>query len=501
MALAQKQVKIVYSVVNKATGQSQKITKSIQKNFTKLTHSITTTQKAMGVVTKQTRVYQTVQKSMSQQISAGAKTLSKFGRRMMFTGFVLRSAFRSISRAVKGLGNAVKDIVTDYSDFEKMTGWLSRALTKLAVGGQLNEEWVGRTITAWDKAMEVSRDLIGEVGKIEVAFFELKTEAAASTLEFVEAVNEEFDKLDWEAVKTGIGLAADAFYDPLIKAIEDIIDEETMGMLLSNLETLGGLTGEFTSGIVDGLKNIIGWFGESDGEGAMGAAHWIGEVGVQLSALTIPAILIGTGINTLAGAFTVVSGAVVATAEAIGITGTSGLLLALGAIAIVGATIITHWEDDFKPALQAFGDAVDDVWAAFSGGDKAVVDWKWFMNVLKDATQPLADVLSGFIDDVTWLLNRIADIRLALDSLGTGLTEGFPGVDPAPGKQWGGHVAKTGLHYLHKGEYVQPVHGRGGGGGGGPVTTITNVILDGRTIARQISRAQGRDVRSTLIMP
>jgi len=529
MALARKEVRITYTVRDEATGQTKKITETMRKDLTKTTTVTKGLIKRMGQIVPATMSVVRVQKSMTQQIKQTAGTLGKFGRRLVFTGFVLRSAFRSISRAMKGLGNAVKNLVIDFSDFEKMSGWLGTALTKLAIGGQLNEEWIGRTITAWDTAMEVSRDLIGEVGKIEVAFFELKTEAAASSLEFVKAVNDEFEKLDWAAVKKGIRAAADAFYDPLITAIEDIIDGETMGTLLANLATLGGLTGEFTAGIVDGLTNIIGWFGEADGEGAMGAAHWVGEVGTQLSALTIPAILIGMGINTLAGAFTVVSGAVVAAGAAIGITGTSGLLLALGAIAIVGATIIDHWEDDFAPALQEFGDAVDGLWSALSGGDETITAWKGIMNLLKDATQPLADLLSGFIEDITKVIDLWTKLaELISGKKGSGGTGGFGGGGagvrggdefvgpPAPplndpvrdaferlqergGRQFGGPIPKTGLYRLHQGEYVTTRRRANINVGGNDVHV--HVMLDGRQISHQVSRVQGRNVRSTLIIP
>jgi len=193
----------------------------------------------------------------------------------------------------------------------------------------------------------------------------------------------------------------------------------------------------------------------------MGAAHWIGEVGVQLSALTIPAILVGTGINTLAGAF--------------------GVVLSV----------------------------VKSLWAWVALIDPMVIIILGSIALAIIAANTLADILSK-------IPVPPPEPEIPIEWGGTAPDPDIPGVDwnppawmPRPpswwdelgGGQWGGPIGKTGLYRLHKGEYVQPVHGRGGGTPGGNVTTITNVILDGRTIARQISRAQGRDVRSTLIMP
>jgi len=531
MALAQKQVKIVYSVVNKATGQSQKITKSIQKNFTKLTNSITTTQKAMGQVTKTTRVYQTTQKSMNQQISAGAKTLSKFGRRMVFTGFILGAVTRRIVRAFKGVIRVFAGVIQEGADYDKQLGWLGKTVEALALGGADLSEYMGDVMRVFGDSLGNAGALGQELADIDTHFMDIKNTIKEHTIPFLETFNDTLDELDWKSIKTGIGNAVDAFYDGLQPAFKDLADDVNLAKLMTSLETLGTAAGSFTGGFVDGIADMIETLSDidlilgGDDAGIKGLAWWAGEATSKLALIAIPTIVIGTLISSVAAIVSVLGG-----------------IPTLITIAVVLATI-KFFKDlaEFRINFEKWVKPILDALAAQSAaGVEEDSEFRFEGPTVPGGTTvgPYGELPPGFEDRLDDLSDLLGDTQPPMGDEdfiveptfpggpfegptvpgGTGsapifppdyIYEGPPGgwttppvTIPEGDHQWGGHINKTGIYQLHKGEYVQPVHGRGSDGGGNqPITVIVQNIVDGRKISETVSRHMGRGTRSTLILP
>ena len=470
------------------TTAEYKTTKVIKSTTLALTRQMWTGKKWVTIFQEQS-IKRT--KTMTGAMMDFGRGLTKVGRTLTFTGFIMSAVWRRVSRGIRSLMGVVKGLINEFKDFDKVSDWLGETLKRLALGGRLNEESMFAVMGVWQQSMEVSMALGAELALLETTFKDLKIGAAEETTEFVSQVNELLGTLDLDTVKQGIKDMASAFYDNLLTSIKKIVEDDKYISLVEDLKWIGGLAGSFLGGILEGAASLItdladiaeafsGVTGEDEegDEGLKGLANWLGKVMVKMGALSVPLILVGGVTGPLGTAISAITGLIGG--------GPIGALVGLSLAAAIAGIML-----DFESWQEWAKDLADTL-----DLDLAVVleDVEDFIIGMGKGIQI---IITGIVVWITWIkkliewLQKLGGHREAagLGSAGAGEQAG-PG---AGGLQTGGLVHRSGTYYLHSGERV--VSGRGNTNMGG----ITINVYGGGS-AEKTARAVGRQIRSLMIL-
>ena len=516
MALARKDVTIRFKLKDEFTGDFDKISKRFEKGLTRITTTTSRVHTELGKSIRQTQVFTQTQKTLERQLQDAQNALAGWGRKVGFTGFIISYTARRIIDSVGGMINQFLDVGRAMADTEKATGWLAETMEKLAIAGLLTQEKGAQVIGIFQRWWEVSVDLEGKLALLDITLTSIKTSIAEGINEGLADMQAKLDGIDWDTFNEQVKEAAKSLTEDLWEALEIVIGEDEEGGLTefgSKLKSVSNFLGGFSKGVATSVNDIANLLlaldnatgkDEAGGGGAAGLGFALGRLMGILVIIGVPMMILGGAVSALStvlgGALSGVSGL----ATALGMTGATGLGVVLIVVAAVLLTLILYWDDLTKvwndtvtPALTALNDAFSmDV-----GGLGATL-----RHVLDYVLYPIKVFFTGAIVWLSTFIRLITAAKKKWDSwvnrdvsqqYVSGGTLG--GNVPGASRQWGAPINKTGMYYLHKGEEVA-TRREAESGGGGVQEIHVHLTLDGREIARSVSRIQGRNVRSSMIL-
>jgi len=229
MALARKEVRITFAIKDKATGEVTRITDKIQRGFRRVT---TTTQQTIEGTRKAvttTRTYIDTQKTLGRRLGEVTQSLSRWGRRIGFTGFILSFTARRIIRSVQGITEQFLKMGLEMADVDKATTWLAETLEKLALAGMLTKDKAQEVIDVFTKWFDASIDLEGKLADIDIVLTDIKTAIAIGISEGLDSLIEKMGDVDWESFTEDVKDAAKSLTEDLVDAVFMVIGEDEEG--------------------------------------------------------------------------------------------------------------------------------------------------------------------------------------------------------------------------------------------------------------------------------
>jgi len=448
MAIRGHEVRITYTVKDKATGEVVRISKAMEKGLTRVTRSITNVSEKMGKTIRETRTYTDVQKTLSRRMIGISKKLSQWGRKIGFTGFILGFTARRILRSFTQLGKQFTTFIGQIGDIDKALTFLSSTLEKLAMADMLTPKLGIEIVNTFQEWFDAARKFEGVMALLTTTLAPFGTAilqaVTPALLTWVEKLREVIaahpELLD------KVREAASAVMKAMTPAILGLI--ERLPQMVDLIIQIAPLLGAFAQGLLEGATFVLQMVAAVSKYIPFGKqlALWMGRLLPILIAIGGPLSLFGSLLSSLGlilgpliSLFSSVAGILIS-------TGPWGIAIA-AAIVAIGLVIKYHKE------LYAWIQKVYQAWKRF----------------------------------------------------GTYMQRRFGGVPTAPAAplgeaQFGGPIGKTGMYYLHAGEYVQPARTVRNYNTGGNTFYISGAG-DPRQVAQEVARILGRRVRSAMILP
>ena len=348
--------------------------------------------------------------------------MAKFGRTIGFMGFIMSISAQRMWRTFSGVLKIFTGLTGEFMNVDRAANVFTNSVKALAMGGQLTDERMQGLLLTFDDTFQNSIDLAAQIAILQGYFEELKNAAIGPVIEALGDLTTDMDAVDWEAFKTDVESAADAFIDPLYNALAKVlgIDEEAegeggvLGKIGKWLNIAASAAGNFGAGIIEGgaaLLTFMEDIGIINEEGGLDQfSRDLGKTIIPLIAIGVPLTIVGTLLSSLGIIVKTVVSAVNTLTPLFKIAGAGSLGLGLIVIAgLVGALIFwwdelkANWDNHVLPAIDKLKEAL--------GGDEGIKGiMKGLKIFLKGAFLPFKAAIDVIILVIAALIEKLAAV-------------------------------------------------------------------------------------------
>jgi len=340
--------------------------------------------------------------------------LGRSGKMLAWFGFRLTMIGRMFSRQ---LTKTISKTVGIFKNWDKTIQSIGVGLGFLAASGNLSGDAQNMMIDAMKDAPMVGMQLEGVMAALSALFVNIGADVlpklASAFLDLIVVLNDVWSE-NSEKFKPIIDKIADETIPKLIDVIKSVGPEAIEGFLNGLNSGIKAITG-----IIDNFDIWMPKIGETTGY-LIAMSPVLTALGLGFFGLSVIMQTISIIFGAISGTIGLLTTTVQASGQAAGVMATvlnGPLILALGAVALLVATIILWWEELTDAWNMLVAPAIEALQKAFGHLYNSLginIDW---MDALKRATAPVAVALElimavvGFlITAFAFLIDKIADL-------------------------------------------------------------------------------------------
>lgn len=476
------------------------------------------------------------------RISSLADSFSQFARTFSFTGFILSATFRRINSAALDFTKAMLNMVLGLGNVDKAFSFLEDSLVALAMGGDLTVEKTDEIIKKFWDFYTASTDLGSNLAALKVKiqpFITVLAEVAAEGIgEIVSRIEELEREGKLDEVLENWREAASVLKDRLVAAVIYLIDHapELSEKLIKLADGMGafiaGLTKEKIDNIILAVNTISDLVSPENMEKLGALSGFMENLGIAMTILGSPIMLLGIGLKMLAGPLELISSNALTTKGVLFSLKTAIGLLTPYVLPLTAAFLVLYfawddickiWSERLGPSLGSLLDSLNKIVPITETFNALAAELPNLIGFIDAAISGLVatamsgltwlvDTLTNIVDLIGWVLGKGKPEWMGESKSNAGLNVSGFGTD-APlysnpeefggGRQLGGLITSAGLYKLHVGERVvsEPIaSGKiGGGGSTGRQTVYINNNINVGNISSEMDLDYVRSEVSTSI--